>query len=213
MLLELTATSFLNIKPADTFQIKSKVAREDCHCIFQPISQMFILSYYHQYYVKPVTQELNIRVFNNKDTEKVIDLISHIRINEYNLNFDLTGLDSDLLHIEDYYFKYNGCFWVAEDSSISIIGTTGLRGLKQFTSTCELNRMYVSSEYRRVGLGQKLLDKAIKFAKSLSYSIILLDTYNCFDIARKLYLKNGFEDIPRYNNNPRSQVFMRKKIY
>ncbi len=31
-------------------------------------------------------------------------------------------------------------------------------------------------------------------------------------ISRNLYLKNGFADIPRYNNDHRADVFMKKKI-
>lgn len=157
-------------------------------------------------------KELKIRLFNNKDTSKVIELISNIRINEFNLNFELAGLDLDLLVIEDYYIKSNGCFWVAENSNNDIIGTTGIRKLTQFISTCELNRMYVDSKYRGLGLGQKLLNKAIDFARKSGYSIMLLDTYYCYDIAKKLYLKNDFQEISRYNDNPRSQLFMKKKL-
>src|SRR5919201_553635 len=45
-----------------------------------------------------------------------------------------------------------------------IVGTTAIRNLKQFESMCELKRMYVSSSFRRLGIGQKLLDTAIYFA-------------------------------------------------
>jgi putative acetyltransferase len=153
---------------------------------------------------------LKIKIFNNKDTLKVIGLISNIRIKEFKLNFDLDGLDSDLLNIEHYYFKNGGCFWVVENITKEIIGTTGIRKLNQFTSTCELSRMYVDSTYRELGIGQKLLNTAINFAKGSGYSIVLLDTYYCYDTARKMYHKNGFHEIPRYNDNPRSQVFMKK---
>jgi plastocyanin len=44
-------------------------------------------------------------------------------------------------------------------------------GTKQFESMCELKRMYVSSSFRRLGLGQKFLDIAIGFAKSVGYSL------------------------------------------
>jgi GNAT superfamily N-acetyltransferase len=159
-----------------------------------------------------LNKAFKIRVFSDKDKDKVINLISAIRINEYNLNFDLEGLDSDLLKIENYYFKPNGCFWVAEDKNNDIIGTTGLRNLAQFTLTCELNRMYIASKFRRLGIGQELLNTAFNFAIFAGYKIMLLDTYYCYDVARKLYMKNGFYDVPRYNDNPRSQVFMKKKL-
>ena len=103
-------------------------------------------------------------------------------------------------------------FWIVENSNNDIIGTTGIRKLDQFISTCELDRMYIDSKYRELGLGQKLLDTAIDFASKSGYSIMLLDSYSCYDIARKLYLKNDFQDIPRYNDDPTSQIFMKKKL-
>lgn len=72
--------------------------------------------------------------------------------------------------------------------------------------------MYIDSKYRELGLGQKLLDTAIDFASKSGYSIMLLDSYSCYDIARKLYLKNDFQDITRYNDDPTSQIFMKKKL-
>jgi hypothetical protein len=35
-----------------------------------------------------------------------------------------------------------------------IVSTTAVRNLKQFESTCELKRMYVLKEFRRLGLEQ-----------------------------------------------------------
>jgi len=72
--------------------------------------------------------------------------------------------------------------------------------------TCELKRIYVSSSFRLLGLGQKLLDTAIDFAKSVGYSRMFLDSSKMLYAARALYLKNGFADIPRYNDNYRADV-------
>jgi ribosomal protein S18 acetylase RimI-like enzyme len=72
--------------------------------------------------------------------------------------------------------------------------------------------MYVSSDFRQLGLGQKLLDIAIDFAKNIGYSRMVLDSSKMLYAARALYLKNGFVDIPRYNDNYRADVFMEKKL-
>ena len=60
--------------------------------------------------------------------------------------------------------------------------------------------------------GQKLLDIAIDFAKSVGYSRMILDSSKMLDAARVLYLKNGFVDISRYNDNYRADVFMEKRL-
>ena len=51
--------------------------------------------------------------------------------------------------------------------------------------------MYVSSDFRQLGLGQKLLDIAIGFAKNIGYSRMVLDSSKMLYAARGLYLKNG----------------------
>jgi GNAT superfamily N-acetyltransferase len=72
--------------------------------------------------------------------------------------------------------------------------------------------MYVLHDFRRLGIGQKLLDIAIDFAKTVGYSRMLLDSSKMLHAARALYLKNGFVDIPRYNDNYRADVFMERRL-
>jgi GNAT superfamily N-acetyltransferase len=174
-----------------------------------------------------LSQGPSIRVFQKSDSDKVKEFISDIIVNEFKFKLEFNTLDSDILEIDKIYNKSNrGCFWVAEtvvnDNDYSntqqkqqkqkIIGTTAVRNLKQFESTCELKRMFVSSDFRRLGLGQKLLDTAIGFAKSAGYSRMLLGSSKALHAARALYLKSGFVDIPRYNDNHRADVFMERRL-
>ena len=172
-----------------------------------------------------MSQGIKIRVFQKSDSDKVKEFISDIIVNEFKFKLEFDTLDSDILAIDKTYNKSNRCcFWVAEtivndDSNTQekqqkqkLVGTTAVRNLKQFESTCELKRMYVSSDFRRLGLGQKLLDTAIGFAKGVGYSRIVLDSSKALHPARALYLKNGFVDIPRYNDNYRADVFMERRL-
>ncbi len=174
-----------------------------------------------------MSQGPSIRVFQKSDSDKVKEFISDIIVNEFKFKLEFNTLDSDILEIDKIYNKSNrSCFWVAEtvvnDNDYSntqekqqkqkIIGTAAVRNLKQFESTCELKRMYVSSDFRRLGIGQKLLDTAIGFAKSAGYSRMVLDSSKALHAARALYLKSGFVDIPRYNDNHRADVFMERRL-
>ena len=159
-----------------------------------------------------------IRAFHRNDSERVIRLISDIIVNEFNFKLDFNILDSDILDIEENYNKSDGsCFWIAEsvdnnNREQKIVGTIAVRNLKQFESTCELKRMYVLKEFRRLGLGQKLLDIAVSYAKNVGYSKMVLDSSRNLYVARAVYLKKGFVDIPRYNDNYRADVFMERKL-
>ena len=157
------------------------------------------------------------------DSDKAIEFISDIIVNEFKFKLEFDTLDSDIVAIDESYNKSNGsCFWVAEtvvnddysntQQKQKILGTTAVRNLKQFESTCELKRMYVLRDFRQLGLGQKLLDIAIDFAKSVGYSRIVLDSSKALHAARALYLKSGFVDIPRYNDNHRADVFMERSL-
>ena len=166
-----------------------------------------------------MSQGIRIRVFQRGDSEEVKEFISDIIVNEFKFKLEFDTLDSDILAIEEIYNKSDrGCFWVAESIDYNniqlqkIVGTTAVRNLKQFESTCELKRMYVLKEFRQLGLGQKLLDIAIDFAKSVGYSRMVLDSSKMLHVARALYLKKGFVDIPKYNDNYRADVFMEKKL-
>jgi putative acetyltransferase len=170
-----------------------------------------------------LSQGINIRPFQKSDSDKVIEFISDIIVNEFKFKLEFDTLDSDILVIDETYNKSNGsCFWVAEtvvnddysntQQKQKIIGTTAVRNLKQFESTCELKRMYVLRYFRLSGVGQKLLDIAIYFAKSVGYSRIVLDSSKTLHAARALYLKNGFVDIHRYNDNYRADVFMERRL-
>ena len=160
----------------------------------------------------------NIRIFREEDSLRVLEFISEIIVNEFNFDLELQagGLDSDLLHIEEHYNKSGGCFWIAEenDRSKKLIGTVGIRKLTEFhdQATCELKRMYVSKLYRRLGIGQKMLNEAIKFAIEAGYMKMVLDSSRRLTAARSLYVKNGFIDSERYNDNHRADVFMRKVL-
>jgi ribosomal protein S18 acetylase RimI-like enzyme len=166
-----------------------------------------------------LSQCIKIRVFRRTDSERVVELISDIIVNEFGFKLELDTLDSDILAIEEIYNKSDGgCFWIAESINDNntqqqkIVGTTAVRNLKEYESTCELKRMYVLSNFRRLGLGQKLLDIAIDFAKNIGYSRMVLDSSKTLYAARALYLKKGFVDIPRYNDNYRADVFMERKL-
>ena len=172
-----------------------------------------------------LSQDVKIRPFQKSDSDKVIEFISDIIINEFKFKIKFDTLDSDIVAIDESYNKSNtGCFWVAEtvvnndysnthEQKQKILGTTAVRNLKQFESTCELKRMYVLRDFRRSGVGQKLLDIAIDFAKSVGYSRIVLDSSKALHPARALYLKNGFVDIPKYNDNYRADVFMERTLH
>ena len=166
-------------------------------------------------------QSFRVRELSDNDLESVVNLIADIVVNEFKIQLKLDGLDSDLPNLYQHYNKDNGgCFWVVNkvdnnsnsNSNSQIVGTVAIRNLRQPLSTCELKRMFVLKRYRGLGIGQMMLDVVFNYAKKLGYSNIYLYSSRDLQTARKLYLKNGFVSIPRYNDDYRADVFMARKL-
>jgi GNAT superfamily N-acetyltransferase len=173
-------------------------------------------------------QKYQIKEYKEEDSENVYHFVSDMLVNEFKITLDLDNLDSDLVNIKQHYNKDDGgCFWIVEcmDNS-QIIGTVAIRKLKEVASadtattidntatsaSAELKRMFLLKRYRGLGIGQQMLDTALDFAKRIGYSRISLYSSKELKASRKLYLKNGFVDIPRYNDDYRADVFMKKEL-
>lgn len=71
--------------------------------------------------------------------------------------------------------------------------------------------MWLQKNYRGQGLGLKLAQMLLSFAKQAGYKVIRLDVFdlNKQKFAIAFYQKLGFYSIARYNDSP-CQVFMEK---
>jgi ribosomal protein S18 acetylase RimI-like enzyme len=71
-----------------------------------------------------------------------------------------------------------------------------------YSNACEIRRLYVRHSQRGLGLGRRLTEAQMDFARMQGYSCMLLDTLSDMEAARALYEDLGFEEIPPYYFNP-----------
>jgi len=121
-------------------------------------------------------------------------------------HFDPNTKDHDLLDIPTHYQSAGGQFLCARDNTHSLIATIALRRLPE--NTAELKRFYVHAAHQRNGLGTALLRQIITHAHAQNFTALRLDTTRHSPAAISLFQKHGFTEIPRYNDNPRAQLFM-----
>ncbi len=76
----------------------------------------------------------------------------------------------------------------------------------------ECKRLYVRPAYRRGGVAVALMDALERFAREGGMDWVYLDTNQAFAASVALYRRRGYEDCPRYNDNPQATLFFRKRL-
>lgn len=96
--------------------------------------------------------------------------------------------DDDLQKIPQVY-DGRSKFWIALSNGV-VVGTVGILAVEELTA--KLKRMFVKKEFRGTGLGKRMLDTALQFARAAGYTKIILNTHKKMERAHHFYRKNGF---------------------
>ncbi len=80
--------------------------------------------------------------------------------------------------------------WIAEMGGVRV-GSVFV--VKQDEHTAKLRMLILTPEARGTGLGGRLSDEAIQFARSKGYKKMVLWTNSCLTAARSIYEKRGFK--------------------
>jgi putative acetyltransferase len=105
--------------------------------------------------------------------------------------------DKSLDCMTETYNKPRKIYFVVAKGE-SIIGGAGISPLDNFEdNVCELQKMYFMPEARGKGLGAKMMQRCLEFAKKVGFDQCYLETMPYMDDARKLYRKVGFEYIDK----------------
>jgi GNAT superfamily N-acetyltransferase len=129
------------------------------------------------------------------------------------LNEDLCfqSFDSE---IDNPLYKYSaptGALFIAYHNATPV-GCIALQALQE-AQTCEMKRLYVVPEYRKLKIGDALVQALLLEAKTFGYLTMKLDTLDRLQAALKLYLKYGFETVTAYYDNPLpGVVYMQKEL-
>jgi putative acetyltransferase len=119
--------------------------------------------------------------------EGVIRVVRRV-YDEYAFTWEADGYHRDLYDIETYYLDRGGMFWVllAEDMVVGCVGVA-VHGEES-----ELHRMYLFPEFRGRGLGRKMLEAAIEYARAKGCRAMRAWSDVKLTDAHRLYLRSGF---------------------
>jgi DNA-binding MarR family transcriptional regulator len=102
-----------------------------------------------------------------------------------------------------------GAFLVALSDGLPL-GCVGLKGTGG--EVAEVKRLWVAPSARGLGLSRRLMAKVEETARHLGIRVLRLDTNRALPEARALYLKSGWTEIARFNDDPYADFFFEKRL-
>ena len=89
----------------------------------------------------------------------------------------------------------------------------GCGGLKTHSAGVgEIVRMWVDPAHRGLGIGARILDALEAQAAELRHRRVRLYTNRSLDEAKAMYASRGYEEIPRYNDDPYANHWFEKRL-
>jgi len=143
----------------------------------------------------------HIRKIKRIDNKALADVIRTVLTQQGN-NVDGTVFtDSNTDRMYDCYQTEKSIYYVVFIDDI-LMGGCGVNHLPgENESVCELQRLFLKKEARGKGVGQKLMDLCVTFAKESNYKLMYLETFPNMHEAIGLYKKNGFNLIDHAMGN------------
>jgi putative acetyltransferase len=111
--------------------------------------------------------------------------------------------EKELQTLQQVYSPPQGCIILAKQNGVTV-GCVALKPIDE--GICEMKRLYVRPEARGVGLGRKLVEELISFARKSPFRTMKLDTVSKLKEAISLYRSFGFVETSPYVYNPLSDV-------
>lgn len=140
---------------------------------------------------------------------KLAKSLFQLYANSLSFNLCFQDFENELNQLSIQYNKPTGALILAYQDETAI-GCVGVRYLEK--EMAELKRMFVLPEFRKLKIGHRLLEEALKSAKELGYNKIRLDTLQDMVAARALYQQNGFYEITPYRHNPIAGAIYMEKV-
>jgi len=128
---------------------------------------------------------IEIRPVERRDVPAVVALVTDV-LAEFGMTFG-NSTDDALLELPESYAT--GAFWVAYDGD-ALAGTCGVFPVAP--TTFELRKMYLRPTVRGLGLGTRLLDVAVAWARDRGGTSLVLDTTEQMARAIAFYEAHGF---------------------
>ena len=124
------------------------------------------------------------------DMGLVVQQQSALYAREYHWNWEFEALVAEIVakYLREFDPSAERC-WIAEMDG-EVVGSIFV--VRHDETTAKLRMLYVDASARGMGIGQRLVEECLRFARNAGYKSMLLWTVDALTDARKLYQKAGF---------------------
>ncbi len=132
-----------------------------------------------------------IRAHRPGDMGWVIERQAKLYADEYGWNQEFEALVADICgrFLKHFDAEREHC-WIA-DADGRRVGSITL--VAKSKTTAQLRMLFVDADARGLGIGKKLMEECLAFARRAGYRKMILWTNDCLHSARKLYEASGFK--------------------
>lgn len=146
-------------------------------------------------------KELTFRKIQVEDDLALADVIKTSLIEQGNAVDGTVFTDDATNHMSTCYTSKRSIYYTVHDGD-ELLGGCGINQLPgEGEDVCELQRLFIKSKVRGNGIGAKLVEMCIQFAKEAGYRLIYLETFPNMIEAVGLYEKYGFKYIDQAMGN------------
>lgn len=136
--------------------------------------------------------EINIRKIQKSDNHKLAVIIRNCF---HDFNVSTAGTVYDDPTTDDLYtlFSHENSALFAAEKDGELCGCCGIFPTEGLPKNCaELVKFYIHKNFRGKGLGKKLMQASIEFAKSAGFTSVYIESLPEFSTAVSIYEKQGF---------------------
>lgn len=136
------------------------------------------------------TTRLVLRSPQPGDVGWVVQQHGEIYAREYGWNSDFEALVADIAgkFLKNFKPDAEKC-WIAE---LEGVRAGAVFVVRKSSTVCQLRMLILTPQARGLGIGGRLTDECITFARSKGYKKMRLWTNSCLDAARAIYARRGF---------------------
>lgn len=134
---------------------------------------------------------MRVEVFDEHYQDAAYNLVWNVMVNV--VKRDPIVLKEELRELEnikEYCMPPHDCFWVAVDETDEVVGTVGLRRVRE--DLFYMERFYVHEDYRSKGIGSLLYEKVEEFVLKHSGKYIYLFSGKHLTTAHRFYLSHNY---------------------